>query len=134
MPANPENIINRLQKWGACDVADGLSKLKYPNGGFLEGLTMYSPEFQSGETKLIDQAYTVKFVPKTDKAAPKVQGNYVNLAFLSQVYVHRTNKGRLIKPLRSGDIHLPTPPTYQRRLWRLNVAPRKDPQRRRCGY
>lgn len=39
---------------------------------------MYSPEFQSGETKLIGQAYTVKFVPKTDEAAPKVQGDYID--------------------------------------------------------
>ncbi len=97
MPANQEDIINRLQKWGACDVADGLSKLKYPNGGFLEGLTMYSPEFQPGETKLIGQAHTVKFVPKTDEAAPKVQGNYVNITFSSRVHVCRANEDRSIK-------------------------------------
>lgn len=58
-------------------MADGLSKLKYPNGGFLEGLTLYSPEFQAGETKIVGQAFTVKFVPKTDEAAPKLSGNYV---------------------------------------------------------
>lgn len=97
MPADPKDIINGLQKWGACDVADGLSKLKYPNGGFLEGLTIYSPEFQSGETRLIGQAYTVKFAPKTDEAAPKLQGNYVGLASSSKVHVHITNEERWIK-------------------------------------
>lgn len=38
---------------------------------------MYSPEFQAGETKIVGQAFTVKFVRKSDEAAPKVQGNYV---------------------------------------------------------
>ncbi|OJJ08157.1 hypothetical protein ASPVEDRAFT_155873 [Aspergillus versicolor CBS 583.65] len=79
MPARSEDIIDRLKLWGACDVADGLSKLKYPNGGFLEGLTIYSPEFQSGETKIVGQAFTVKFVPKTDEAAPKLSGNYIDM-------------------------------------------------------
>ncbi|KAJ5232407.1 hypothetical protein N7468_005363 [Penicillium chermesinum] len=71
-------------------VADGLSKLNYPNGGFLEGLTMYSPEFQAGETKLVGQAFTVKFVPKSDQDAPKLQGNYIDqipngaVVFISQ--------------------------------------------------
>ncbi|KAI9927130.1 hypothetical protein MW887_003513 [Aspergillus wentii] len=76
MPADPKIIIERLQEWGACDVADGLSKFNYPHGGFLEGLTMYSPQFQAGETKIIGQAYTVKFVPKSDETAPKLSTNY----------------------------------------------------------
>ncbi|KAL4733290.1 ribonuclease E inhibitor RraA/Dimethylmenaquinone methyltransferase [Aspergillus similis] len=73
------DIIKRLQQWGACDVADGLSKLKYPNGGFLEGLSLYSPEFQAGDTKIVGQVFTVKFVPKTDEAAPKLSGNYIDM-------------------------------------------------------
>ncbi|GFN21290.1 RraA family protein [Aspergillus tubingensis] len=94
MAADSKVIIERLQKWGACDVADGLSKLKYPNGGFLEGLTMYSPEFQAGETKVVGQAFTVKFVPKSDEAAPKLQGNYIDqipeggVVFISQPLPH----------------------------------------------
>ncbi|KAE8153864.1 ribonuclease E inhibitor RraA/Dimethylmenaquinone methyltransferase [Aspergillus avenaceus] len=90
MPADPQEVIQRLQKWGACDVADGLSRIKYPNGGFLEGLTMYSPEYQAGETKIIGQAFTVQFVPKSDETAPKLQGNYIDqvpsgsVVFISQ--------------------------------------------------
>ena len=38
---------------------------------------MYSPQFQAGETKIVGQAMTVKFVPKADVSSPKVQGNYV---------------------------------------------------------
>ncbi|GMF80376.1 unnamed protein product [Aspergillus oryzae] len=37
---------------------------------------MYSPQFQAGETKIVGQAMTVKFVPKSDVSSPKVQGNY----------------------------------------------------------
>jgi regulator of RNase E activity RraA len=59
-------------------VADGLSKLNHPAGGFLEGLTMYSPAFQAGPTKIIGRVFTVKFVPKADKDAKKMNGNYVN--------------------------------------------------------
>jgi hypothetical protein len=103
MSSDSNTIIERLQQWGACDVslvqafcsccaarfeannfcirqvADGLSKLNYPNGGFLEGLVMQSPDFQAGETKIIGQAFTVKFVPKSDTSAPKLHGNYVRI-------------------------------------------------------
>lgn len=38
---------------------------------------MYSPKYRTGETKIVGRAFTVKFAPKEDKNAPKVQGNYV---------------------------------------------------------
>ncbi|KAL4789675.1 ribonuclease E inhibitor RraA/Dimethylmenaquinone methyltransferase [Aspergillus venezuelensis] len=79
MSNNSEDILQRLKQWGACDIADGLTKLKYPNGGFLEGLTLYSPEFQAGDTKIVGQAFTVKFVPKDNADAPKLQGNYIDM-------------------------------------------------------
>ncbi|BCS03134.1 RraA family protein [Aspergillus luchuensis] len=77
--SNSRDIIERLKQWGACDVADGLSKLKHPDGGFLEGLTLYSPDYQAGETKIVGQAFTVKFVPKDDQAAPRLGGNYIDM-------------------------------------------------------
>ncbi|GAQ46736.1 hypothetical protein ANI_1_1294144 [Aspergillus niger] len=77
--SNSQDIIERLKQWGACDVADGLSKLKHPQGGFLEGLTLYSPDYQAGETKIVGQAFTVKFVPKDDEAAPRLSGNYIDM-------------------------------------------------------
>lgn len=40
---------------------------------------MYSPEFQAGDTTIVGQAFTVKFVPKSDESAPKLQGNYVSM-------------------------------------------------------
>jgi regulator of RNase E activity RraA len=59
-------------------IADSLARLKHPNGGFLDGLTLHSPHFQSGPTKIVGPVYTVKFVPKADIIAPKLSGHYVN--------------------------------------------------------
>ena len=59
-------------------IADGLSKLGHKHGGFLEGLCMFSPEYRSGPTKIVGPAMTVKFAPKSDTNAPKIQGNYVS--------------------------------------------------------
>jgi regulator of RNase E activity RraA len=39
-------------------------------------LTMWSPERQSGPTKIVGPAYTVKYVPVAD-AAPKLESHYV---------------------------------------------------------
>lgn len=39
---------------------------------------MYSPEFQSGKTKIAGKVFSVKFVPKEDQESPKLQGNYVS--------------------------------------------------------
>lgn len=36
---------------------------------------MYSLEYRTGKMKIVWQNFTVKFVPKVDKNAPKVQGN-----------------------------------------------------------
>lgn len=55
---------------------------------------MYSPEFQAGSTKIIGQAFTVKFVPKSDVDAPKIKGNYIDqipsgaVVFISQPPPH----------------------------------------------
>ncbi|KAH8586131.1 hypothetical protein B0O99DRAFT_656990 [Bisporella sp. PMI_857] len=45
---------------------------------------MYSPEFQAGSTKITGQAFTVKFVPKSDVDAPGIKGNYVQWCFILQ--------------------------------------------------
>jgi hypothetical protein len=39
-------------------------------------LTMWSPERQTGPTKIVGPAYTVKYVPVAD-AAPKLESHYV---------------------------------------------------------
>lgn len=40
---------------------------------------MYSPQYQSGPTRVAGKVFTVKFAPKDDKDAPKLQGNYVSV-------------------------------------------------------
>ncbi|KAH6951263.1 ribonuclease E inhibitor RraA/Dimethylmenaquinone methyltransferase [Ilyonectria sp. MPI-CAGE-AT-0026] len=94
MASSTESIVERLQQWTSCDFSDGLSKLGHAHGGFLEGLVMYSPEFQAGKTKIVGPVFTVKFAPKADATAPKLKGNYVDqipegsVVFISQPLPH----------------------------------------------
>lgn len=62
----------------SCDVADALLKLKFPNGGFLAGITLWSPERQAGPTKIVGPVYTVKYAPLSD-VVKKVESHYVRL-------------------------------------------------------
>ena len=69
-----------------CDVADALIKLKVPHGGFLAGLTMWSPTRQEGPTKIIGPAYTVKYVRKHYENEPKPSGHYVRYPHLPSTW------------------------------------------------
>lgn len=60
-----------------CDLSDALLKLGYRNGGFLAGPTLFSPERQAGETKIVGPAYTVEYA-KLDDPRPKVSKHYVS--------------------------------------------------------
>ncbi|KAI8653641.1 hypothetical protein NCS56_01318700 [Fusarium sp. Ph1] len=112
--SSTESIIDRLKQWSSCDaspstipemlmwpaltdtdqISDGLSKLGHAHGGFLEGINLYSPEFQMGDTKIVGPAFTVKFEPKSNMSAPKVKGNYIDqipkdaVVFVSQPTPH----------------------------------------------
>ncbi|KAI1449276.1 RraA-like protein [Annulohypoxylon stygium] len=77
MTESQDAIIRALQKYTTCDVSDALCKLKYRNGGFLSGLTMWSPQRQDGPTKIVGPAYTVKYVP-LDDPAPKHPNHYID--------------------------------------------------------
>ncbi|EFX00078.1 ribonuclease e inhibitor rraa/dimethylmenaquinone methyltransferase [Grosmannia clavigera kw1407] len=61
--------VEALSEFSTCDVSDALLKLKVPHGGFLAGITMYSPERQTGATKIVGPAYTVKYALLSDPAA-----------------------------------------------------------------
>ncbi|KAI1211795.1 RraA-like protein [Annulohypoxylon truncatum] len=77
MSESQDTIIRQLQQYTTCDVSDALCKLKYRNGGFLSGLTMWSPQRQDGPTKIVGPAYTVKYVP-LDDPAPKHPNHYID--------------------------------------------------------
>ena len=61
-----------------CDVSDALLKLKHPHGGFLPGLTLWSPKRQNGSTKIVGPAYTVRYVRKTYENEPKPVAHYID--------------------------------------------------------
>ncbi|KAK5171239.1 uncharacterized protein LTR77_004383 [Saxophila tyrrhenica] len=75
---NTKAIVKGLQAYTTCDVADALLKLKVPHGGFLAGLTMWSPTRQEGPTKAIGPAYTVRYVRKSYENEPKPSGHYID--------------------------------------------------------
>lgn len=77
MSTSSDAIVHSLQKYTSCDVSDALVKLKHPRGGFLPGITLFSPERQSGDTKIVGRAYTVKYVPNDDPT-PKHPSHYVS--------------------------------------------------------
>ncbi|KAL9087864.1 MAG: hypothetical protein Q9165_006426 [Trypethelium subeluteriae] len=74
-----KTIVKALESFTTCDVSDALLKLKIPHGGFLAGLTMWSPKRQEGPAKIIGPAYTVKYVRKNQENEPKPSGHYVSL-------------------------------------------------------
>lgn len=76
---------------------------------------MYSPAYQSGPTKIVGQAFTVKFAAKDDTSAPKLKGNYVCIQHLPTCHSPpdrfwtRTDNGSLFPILRLT--------RYPRALW-----------------
>ncbi|KAK0734790.1 RraA-like protein [Lasiosphaeria miniovina] len=79
MADNPHEdaVVKALREYTTCDVSDALCKLKFRNGGFLSGLTMWSPQRQDGPTKIVGPAYTVQYVP-LDDPRPKHPAHYID--------------------------------------------------------
>ncbi|KAI8662128.1 hypothetical protein NCS56_01016300 [Fusarium sp. Ph1] len=70
--------IKRLSVFTSCDIGDALVKLKYPYGGFLDGIHMWSPAHRSGPHRTIGQAITVKMVTMSDTDAPKPEKHFAD--------------------------------------------------------
>ncbi|KAL2858534.1 ribonuclease E inhibitor RraA/Dimethylmenaquinone methyltransferase [Aspergillus pseudoustus] len=77
MTASQDPIVEALQQYSTCDVSDALCKLKHPHGGFLPGLTLWSPQRQEGATKIVGPAYTVKYA-LLDDPEPKHPSHYID--------------------------------------------------------
>ncbi|KAJ5605693.1 ribonuclease e inhibitor rraa dimethylmenaquinone methyltransferase protein [Penicillium lagena] len=77
MASTQDPIVKALQQYTTCDVSDALCKLKFRHGGFLSGLTLWSPQRQEGATKIVGPAYTVKYAP-LDDPAPKHPTHYID--------------------------------------------------------
>ncbi|OAP56876.1 hypothetical protein AYL99_08988 [Fonsecaea erecta] len=66
--------LQRLRAFTTCDIGDALVKLKYPLGGFLDGIKMYSPspdETTTATGTVFGPAVTVKMVEESDRQAPR---------------------------------------------------------------
>jgi regulator of RNase E activity RraA len=59
-------------------VSDALVKLEVSYGGFLQGISMYSPERERGPAKIFGAAFTVRMVLESDTVAPTPAGNFVD--------------------------------------------------------
>ncbi|KAH7359131.1 ribonuclease E inhibitor RraA/Dimethylmenaquinone methyltransferase [Plectosphaerella cucumerina] len=68
-------LVNALKPFTACDVADALRKLNHPQGGFLDGIRMFSPGSQA---RIHGPAVTVRMVEMSDEAAPRLEKHFVD--------------------------------------------------------
>ncbi|RGP63189.1 mitochondrial dna replication [Fusarium sporotrichioides] len=59
-------------------IGDALVKLKYPHGGFLDGIHMWSPRMRSCSTRIIGSAVTVKMVEASNNKAPKLARHFAD--------------------------------------------------------
>ncbi|KAJ5104031.1 hypothetical protein N7532_004560 [Penicillium argentinense] len=64
--SKPSQALQGLKRFATCDIGDALVKLKYPYGGFLDGLSMYSP---GSGASICGPAITVKMV-ETNSPGP----------------------------------------------------------------
>jgi len=71
----PDPIVEKIKEFHTTVVADALSyKFKVPNGGFIAGIKMHSPEYISGTTKIVGRVFTVKIVRNNDDHSLYFQG------------------------------------------------------------
>ncbi|KAK3309900.1 ribonuclease E inhibitor RraA/Dimethylmenaquinone methyltransferase [Chaetomium strumarium] len=76
-PDSEDRIVKALQEFTTCDVSDALVKLGLHHGGFLPGITLWSPQRQDGPTKIVGPAYTVQYAPAEDPR-PKWPSHYID--------------------------------------------------------
>ncbi|GAA6042688.1 hypothetical protein JCM8097_003747 [Rhodosporidiobolus ruineniae] len=68
-----KTLLRQLEPYGACDVADALTRLKHPYGGFLEGLRPCTSQ------KILGPAFPVLFERNEHKGSkPAVPGHYID--------------------------------------------------------
>ena len=69
-------------------------KLKYPFGGFLDGLTMWSPKRrQGGQERLFGPAITVKMVEMSERQAPSLPRHFADFNERGKVMYVQQPKG-----------------------------------------
>ncbi|KAH8807399.1 ribonuclease E inhibitor RraA/Dimethylmenaquinone methyltransferase [Xylogone sp. PMI_703] len=76
--AATSEILDALSEFTSCDISDALMKLDVPYGGYLQGISMYSPERETGPAKIFGPAFTVHTVLESDTNAPTPAGHFVD--------------------------------------------------------
>ncbi|KAI4858802.1 RraA-like protein [Hypoxylon rubiginosum] len=85
--------IQRLRAFASCDIGDALVKLKYPFGGFLDGITMWSPDRRAGQAKMFGPAITVKMVEMSDQSSPSPPRHFADFNEQGKVMYIQQPKG-----------------------------------------
>lgn len=119
-----DSIVKSLREYTSCDISDALVKLKYPHGGFLPGLSLFSPERQSGDTKIVGRAYTVKYVPNDDPT-PKHSSHYVRSQMIPSLIIYCSQADGDIdrfRPRRSSSLRILSARGTECCLWRPYVC------------
>ncbi|KAJ5111400.1 hypothetical protein N7532_001935 [Penicillium argentinense] len=91
--AAPAKAVQALRKFSSCDIGDALVKLGLKHGGYLSGLSMYSPRRMSGPSKIFGPAYTVRMVPASDKTSPNPRTHFADAIPMNSVVFVSQPKG-----------------------------------------
>ncbi|KAK7057228.1 4-hydroxy-4-methyl-2-oxoglutarate aldolase [Favolaschia claudopus] len=75
---------SKLSKFSTCELSDALVKLGIASGGYIPGLSVFSP---SPAGKICGPAYTVKMVLASDNFAPKLSEHFVDTVSAGHVLV-----------------------------------------------
>lgn len=96
-----KDLLQKLGKYTACDIADALLKLKVPNAGFLADLKLFTPPAGISRSEItIAPASTVLFAPKTGATADYPDANipsgkhYVDLTQSETIVVMKQPEGQ----------------------------------------
>ncbi|KAH7131143.1 ribonuclease E inhibitor RraA/Dimethylmenaquinone methyltransferase [Dactylonectria macrodidyma] len=85
--------LSRLGAFTSCDIGDALVKLKYPFGGFLDGIRMRSPAHSAGQPRIMGPAVTVKMVEMSNVEAPKPAAHFADCNETGKIMYIQQPKG-----------------------------------------
>ncbi|KAJ4985542.1 ribonuclease e inhibitor rraa dimethylmenaquinone methyltransferase [Stagonosporopsis vannaccii] len=71
-------LLAALRRFTTCDVGDALVRLHVRHGGYLSGLSMFSPADGAGTSKIFGPAYTVRMVPADDETSPRPSKHFAD--------------------------------------------------------
>lgn len=96
---------SKLADFSTCEISDALIKLKFPHGGHIPDIQMFSPTDPA--FRACGPAYTVKMVAASDMHAPKLSAHFVDTAPAGHVVVVDAPPGSSspIPPRRASDLY-----------------------------